>query len=122
MALWPLHQKYKLKKVIMSTYQAASNNHNHINTNHTNIHINNHSNTYNANDDDNTKDDGIKSNDTSNTNDHDTCQAASGAGAEGMKELEDGVRAFAKDGKVSPCVCMYVCIYIYICRERERDR
>merc|ERR1712048_678163 len=24
MALWPLHQKYKLKKVIMSTYQAAS--------------------------------------------------------------------------------------------------
>jgi aspartate-semialdehyde dehydrogenase len=49
MALWPLHQKYKLKKVIMSTYQAAS-----------------------------------------------------GAGAEGMKELEDGVRAFAKDGKVPP--------------------
>merc|ERR1719326_1658590 len=24
MALWPLHQKYKLKKVIMSTYQASS--------------------------------------------------------------------------------------------------
>jgi len=24
MALWPIHQKYKLKKVIMSTYQAAS--------------------------------------------------------------------------------------------------
>merc|ERR1719162_1212070 len=24
MALWPLHQKFKLKKVIMSTYQAAS--------------------------------------------------------------------------------------------------
>jgi len=24
MALWPLHQKYKLKKVLMSTYQAAS--------------------------------------------------------------------------------------------------
>merc|ERR1712072_1223492 len=29
-----------------------------------------------------------------------TYQAASGAGAEGMAELEDGVRGFAKDGKV----------------------
>jgi len=49
MALWPLHQKYKLKKVIMSTYQAAS-----------------------------------------------------GAGAEGMAELESGLTAYVKDGKVSP--------------------
>merc|ERR1719492_344051 len=48
MALWPLHQKYKLKKVIMSTYQAAS-----------------------------------------------------GAGAEGMAELESGHEAYAKD-KVVP--------------------
>jgi len=48
MALWPLHQKYKLKKVLMSTYQAAS-----------------------------------------------------GAGAEGMAELEDGLAAYVKDGKVS---------------------
>jgi len=48
MALWPLHQKYKLKKVIMSTYQAAS-----------------------------------------------------GAGAEGMAELEEGLAAYVKDGKVS---------------------
>merc|ERR1711953_1454963 len=47
MALWPLHQKYKLKKVIMSTYQAAS-----------------------------------------------------GAGAEGMGELEDGLSAYAITGKV----------------------
>jgi aspartate-semialdehyde dehydrogenase len=47
MPLWPLHQKYKLKKVIMSTYQAAS-----------------------------------------------------GAGAEGMAELEEGISAYAKDGKV----------------------
>ena len=31
MALWPLHQKYKLKKVIMSTYQAASDNNNNNN-------------------------------------------------------------------------------------------
>jgi len=48
MALWPLHQKYKLKKVIMSTYQAAS-----------------------------------------------------GAGAEGMAELEQGLAAYVKEGKVS---------------------
>jgi len=45
MALWPLHQKYKLKKVLMSTYQAAS-----------------------------------------------------GAGAEGMAELENGVAEWAKTG------------------------
>jgi len=49
MALWPLHKKFKLKKVIMSTYQAAS-----------------------------------------------------GAGAEGMAELEDGLEAYFKDGAVSP--------------------
>jgi len=49
MALWPLHQKFKLKKVIMATYQAAS-----------------------------------------------------GAGAEGMAELESGLTAYVKDGKVSP--------------------
>merc|ERR1711920_1060437 len=49
MALWPLHQKYRLKKVIMSTYQAAS-----------------------------------------------------GAGAEGMAELEDGLAAYVKEGAVSP--------------------
>merc|ERR1712039_374894 len=48
MALWPLHQKYKLKKVIMSTYQAAS-----------------------------------------------------GAGAEGMAELEEGLAAYVKEGAVS---------------------
>lgn len=48
MALWPLHQKYKLKKVIMSTYQAAS-----------------------------------------------------GAGAEGMAELESGLKAWVTKGKVS---------------------
>jgi len=47
MALWPLHQKYKLKKVIMSTYQAAS-----------------------------------------------------GAGAEGMAELEDGLKSWAQTGEV----------------------
>uniref|UniRef100_A0A7S1AMQ7 aspartate-semialdehyde dehydrogenase n=1 Tax=Noctiluca scintillans TaxID=2966 RepID=A0A7S1AMQ7_NOCSC len=47
MTLWPLHQKYKLKKVIMSTYQAAS-----------------------------------------------------GAGAEGMKELEEGLVAYATGGAV----------------------
>jgi len=47
MVLYPLHQKYGLKKVIMSTYQAAS-----------------------------------------------------GAGAEGMGELEDGVKAYAKTGEV----------------------
>lgn len=47
MALWPLHKKYGLKKVIMSTYQAAS-----------------------------------------------------GAGAEGMQELEDGLAGHVKDGKV----------------------
>mmetsp|Transcript_39453 Transcript_39453/g.82661 ORF Transcript_39453/g.82661 Transcript_39453/m.82661 type:complete len:434 (+) Transcript_39453:83-1384(+) len=47
MALWPLHQKYGLKKVIMSTYQAAS-----------------------------------------------------GAGAEGMAELESGLAAYAKEGAV----------------------
>merc|ERR1711953_338954 len=47
MALWPLHQKYKLKKVIMSTYQAAS-----------------------------------------------------GAGAEGMAELTNGLKAYAKQGAV----------------------
>merc|ERR1712151_173312 len=46
MALWPLHKKYKLKKVIMSTYQAAS-----------------------------------------------------GAGAEGMAELESGLAAWAKTGE-----------------------
>mmetsp|Transcript_46383 Transcript_46383/g.117688 ORF Transcript_46383/g.117688 Transcript_46383/m.117688 type:complete len:424 (-) Transcript_46383:636-1907(-) len=49
MALWPLHQKYGLKKVLMSTYQAAS-----------------------------------------------------GAGAEGMAELENGLKAYVRDGKVSP--------------------
>merc|ERR1719512_103289 len=49
MALWPLHQKYGLKKVIMATYQAAS-----------------------------------------------------GAGAEGMAELEDGLEAYFKTGTVSP--------------------
>jgi aspartate-semialdehyde dehydrogenase len=49
MALWPLHEKFKLKKVIMATYQAAS-----------------------------------------------------GAGAEGMAELEDGLEAYFKDGAVSP--------------------
>eukprot|EP00039_Didymoeca_costata_P025195 m.12614 g.12614 ORF g.12614 m.12614 type:complete len:341 (+) comp4687_c0_seq2:23-1045(+) len=43
MVLWPLHQKYKLRKIIMSTYQAAS-----------------------------------------------------GAGIEGMKELEDGVAEYVK--------------------------
>jgi len=48
MALWPLHQKYKLKKVLMSTYQSAS-----------------------------------------------------GAGAEGMQELEDGHAAYVKEGAVS---------------------
>jgi len=48
MALWPLHQKYKLKKVLMSTYQAAS-----------------------------------------------------GAGAEGMAELEAGLAAYVKEGAVS---------------------
>lgn len=48
MALWPIHQKYGLKKVIMSTYQAAS-----------------------------------------------------GAGAEGMQELVDGLAAYAKTGEVS---------------------
>jgi len=47
MALWPLHKKYKLKKVLMSTYQAAS-----------------------------------------------------GAGAEGMAELKDGLKAYATTGKV----------------------
>merc|ERR1719502_2099766 len=47
MALWPLHQKYKLKKVVMCTYQAAS-----------------------------------------------------GAGAEGMAELKDGLKAYATSGKV----------------------
>jgi len=47
MALWPLHQKYKLKKVLMSTYQAAS-----------------------------------------------------GAGAEGMAELESGLSTWVKDGEV----------------------
>jgi aspartate-semialdehyde dehydrogenase len=47
MALWPLHQKYKLKKVLMSTYQAAS-----------------------------------------------------GAGAEGMAELENGLKAYATTGTV----------------------
>jgi len=49
MALWPLHKKFQLKKVIMATYQAAS-----------------------------------------------------GAGAEGMAELEDGLGAYFKDGAVSP--------------------
>merc|ERR1719201_3311684 len=48
MALWPLHQKYGLKKVLMSTYQSAS-----------------------------------------------------GAGAEGMQELEEGHAAYAKSGEVS---------------------
>jgi aspartate-semialdehyde dehydrogenase len=48
MALWPLHQKYGLKKVLMSTYQSAS-----------------------------------------------------GAGAEGMQELEEGHAAYAKTGEVS---------------------
>jgi len=48
MALWPIHQKYGLKKVLMSTYQAAS-----------------------------------------------------GAGAEGMAELETGLSAWVKEGKVS---------------------
>merc|ERR1712187_158387 len=47
MALWPLHQKYKLKKVLMATYQAAS-----------------------------------------------------GAGAEGMAELENGLKAYATTGEV----------------------
>jgi len=47
MALWPIHQKYKLKKVLMSTYQAAS-----------------------------------------------------GAGAEGMAELENGLATWVKDGEV----------------------
>jgi len=47
MALWPIHQKYGLKKVLMSTYQAAS-----------------------------------------------------GAGAEGMAELEQGVAEFVKTGVV----------------------
>jgi len=49
MALYPLHKKYGLKKVIMSTYQAAS-----------------------------------------------------GAGAEGMAELETGIKEFAATGTVSP--------------------
>jgi aspartate-semialdehyde dehydrogenase len=48
MALWPLHQKYKLKRVLMSTYQSAS-----------------------------------------------------GAGAEGMLELEEGHAAYVKEGAVS---------------------
>eukprot|EP00931_Biecheleriopsis_adriatica_P088363 TRINITY_DN626_c1_g1_i2.p1 TRINITY_DN626_c1_g1~~TRINITY_DN626_c1_g1_i2.p1 ORF type:complete len:436 (-),score=126.65 TRINITY_DN626_c1_g1_i2:48-1355(-) len=47
MALWPIHQKYKLKKVLMSTYQAAS-----------------------------------------------------GAGAEGMAELENGLATWVKEGAV----------------------
>merc|ERR1719401_1489139 len=47
MALWPLHMRYGLKKVIMSTYQAAS-----------------------------------------------------GAGAEGMAELEAGIEAWVKEGEV----------------------
>merc|ERR1719293_607291 len=47
MALWPLHQKFGLKKVIMSTYQAAS-----------------------------------------------------GAGAEGMAELEEGLVEYSKNGQV----------------------
>merc|ERR1719201_2716142 len=47
MALWPLHQKYGLKKVLMSTYQSAS-----------------------------------------------------GAGQEGMDELENHLAAYAKEGKV----------------------
>jgi len=47
MALWPLHQKYGLKKVVMSTYQAAS-----------------------------------------------------GAGAEGMDEVEQGLKAWGETGKV----------------------
>merc|ERR1712039_495532 len=49
MALWPLHEKYKLKKVLMSPYQAAS-----------------------------------------------------GAGAEGMAELETGLAAWAKTGECTP--------------------
>lgn len=49
MALWPLHQKYGLKKVLMSTYQSAS-----------------------------------------------------GAGAEGMQELENGLEAHFSDGAVPP--------------------
>jgi aspartate-semialdehyde dehydrogenase len=49
MALWPLHQKYKLKKVLMCTYQAAS-----------------------------------------------------GAGAEGMAELENGLKEYAQKGAVPP--------------------
>merc|ERR1712232_660985 len=49
MALWPLHEKYKLKKVLMSTYQAAS-----------------------------------------------------GAGAEGMAELDAGLAAYVKTGECSP--------------------
>jgi aspartate-semialdehyde dehydrogenase len=48
MALWPLHQKYGLKRVLMSTYQSAS-----------------------------------------------------GAGAEGMAELEEGHAAYVKEGAVS---------------------
>jgi len=48
MTLWPLHQKYGIKKVLMSTYQSAS-----------------------------------------------------GAGAEGMAELEDGHAAYVKEGAVS---------------------
>lgn len=47
MALWPLHEKFKLKKVLMCTYQAAS-----------------------------------------------------GAGAEGMAELEDGLKSYASSGEV----------------------
>merc|ERR1719428_833793 len=47
MALWPLHQEFGLKKVVMSTYQAAS-----------------------------------------------------GAGAEGMAELEAGLVAYSKEGEV----------------------
>jgi len=49
MALWPLHQKYGLKRVLMCTYQAAS-----------------------------------------------------GAGAEGMAELENGLVAYAQEGAVPP--------------------
>merc|ERR1712066_674767 len=48
MALWPLHEKYKLKKVLMSTYQAAS-----------------------------------------------------GAGAEGMAEVEEGLAAYVNTGECS---------------------
>lgn len=51
MALWPIHQRFKLKKVIMSTYQAAS-----------------------------------------------------GAGAEGMQELQDGVKAHVNGEKFEPKV------------------